>query len=80
MTVLRGARMALTLLTRIPAPRASDDDWSGLGAAAPWFPVVGALVGAVTAAALWGLTALLAAKTPCSTFIMFTCTSPYIPS
>lgn len=61
MTVLRGARMALTLLTRIPAPRASDDDRSGLGAAAPWFPVVGALVGAVTAAALWGLTALLAA-------------------
>ena len=63
MTTLRGARGALALLTRIPAPRAFDDGPSGMGAAAPWFPVVGALVGAVTAAALWGLTALLAAPT-----------------
>jgi adenosylcobinamide-GDP ribazoletransferase len=40
---LAGAQMALGLLTVIPVRARSEAD--GLGSAAPWFPVVGGLVG-----------------------------------
>ena len=52
--VLAGAGAALMLLTRIPVPA-----WAGSGHAwswaVAWFPLVGVLVGAVSAAAWWAV-------------------------
>jgi adenosylcobinamide-GDP ribazoletransferase len=47
-------RLALSFLTTLPV-RAPAAPSGSLGRAAPWFPVVGALVGALLAAAWWGL-------------------------
>jgi adenosylcobinamide-GDP ribazoletransferase len=47
-------RLALSFLTSLPV-RAPAAPPGSLGRAAPWFPVVGALVGALLAAAWWGL-------------------------
>ena len=48
---LDGATLAVTFLTILPAPRATVTD---LRAAAPWFPLVGALVGGLAGAARYG--------------------------
>jgi adenosylcobinamide-GDP ribazoletransferase len=50
-SVLRGPRAAVTFLTRIPWSHAFDH--TDLAAATPYFPAVGALVGALGAGAYW---------------------------
>jgi len=50
---LRSFSHALQFLTRLPAPRVDVFDPADLSRSALWFPVVGALVGATVAAALW---------------------------
>jgi adenosylcobinamide-GDP ribazoletransferase len=47
-------RLALSFLTTLPV-RAPSAPPRSLGRAAPWFPVVGAIVGALLAVAWWGL-------------------------
>jgi adenosylcobinamide-GDP ribazoletransferase len=47
-------RLALSFLTTLPV-RAPSVPPGSLGRAAPWFPVVGVIVGALLAAAWWGL-------------------------
>ncbi len=47
-------RLALSFLTTLPV-RAPAGPEGSLGRAAPWFPAVGALVGALLAVAWWGL-------------------------
>jgi adenosylcobinamide-GDP ribazoletransferase len=47
-------RLALSFLTTLPV-RAPDMPPGSLGRAAPWFPVVGVLLGALLTAAWWGL-------------------------
>jgi len=47
-------RLALSFLTTLPV-RAPAAPSGSLGRAAPWFPVVGALMGGLLAAAWWGL-------------------------
>lgn len=44
---LRGLRVAFAFLTRLPVPGAAAFDARDIGRAAPWFPVVGALLGSV---------------------------------
>lgn len=46
---MSGFRVALSFLTRVPAAAASDDD-GDVGRSIPWFPVIGALIGAAVAA------------------------------
>jgi adenosylcobinamide-GDP ribazoletransferase len=63
---LAEGKAALQFLTRLPVPGKVPWQTGALAAAAPWFPLVGALVGALAAAAFalasWlGLPALLAA-------------------
>lgn len=48
------AATALVFLTRIPVPWTIPDIEARLPRSTPWFPVVGALVGLVGAAAWWG--------------------------
>ena len=50
---LRSFSHALQFLTRLPAPRIDVFDPADLSRSALWFPVVGAIVGAIVAAALW---------------------------
>lgn len=64
---IRSFSHAVQFLTRLPAPRIDVFDPAELSRAALWFPVVGAIVGAIVAAALWlgglaspGIGALLA--------------------
>ena len=56
MSVLRGFRAAVTFLTRVPWPHAFDP--AELGEATPYFPLVGALVGAIGAGIYWLATRL----------------------
>jgi adenosylcobinamide-GDP ribazoletransferase len=44
---------ALQFLTRIPVPRAAAFDADELSRSAAWFPIVGAIVGAVVILAVW---------------------------
>ena len=50
---VRSFSHALQFLTRLPAPRVDVFDPADLSRSALWFPVVGAIVGAIVAAALW---------------------------
>jgi adenosylcobinamide-GDP ribazoletransferase len=69
-----GFGLAVTFLTRVPLSRRSDS--GGLARAIPWFPVVGALVGAavagVYAAASTGLPPLTAATIAIGSGILIT--------
>ncbi|HJR45903.1 MAG TPA: adenosylcobinamide-GDP ribazoletransferase [Actinomycetota bacterium] len=47
---LRGLGGALTFLTRVPAGHGGGSPTRNLARAVPWFPIVGALVGALTGA------------------------------
>lgn len=47
-----GFLVALAFMTRIPVPRVAAGEAGDLARAAPWLPVVGALVGALVAAAV----------------------------
>jgi adenosylcobinamide-GDP ribazoletransferase len=49
---MTGFFVALKFLTRLPAPSAAPERASDIGAAAPWFPAVGALVGLLVALAV----------------------------
>jgi adenosylcobinamide-GDP ribazoletransferase len=49
---MTGLFVALRFLTRIPTPTVSPDQAGDLARAAPWMPVVGAIVGALVATAL----------------------------
>jgi adenosylcobinamide-GDP ribazoletransferase len=49
---MRGFLLALQFLTRIPTPRVDDFRPEDLSRSAIWFPLVGAAIGAVVAAAL----------------------------
>jgi adenosylcobinamide-GDP ribazoletransferase len=51
--VVRSFSHALQFLTRLPAPPIAVFDPADLSRAALWFPVVGAMVGGIVAAALW---------------------------
>lgn len=55
---MTGFWIGLMFLTRLPTPRLAGQEASDLARAAPWLPVVGALVGALVAAAV-GLGALV---------------------
>jgi adenosylcobinamide-GDP ribazoletransferase len=48
-----GFSIALQFLTRLPAPRLAHYDGHALARACRYFPLIGALIGAVVAAALW---------------------------
>ncbi len=50
---IRSFSHALQFLTRLPAPRVDVFDPAELSRSALWFPVVGLIVGAIIAAALW---------------------------
>ena len=50
---MRSFSHALQFLTRLPAPPIRVFDPADLSHSAPWFPVIGAIVGAIVAAALW---------------------------
>lgn len=50
---IRSFSHALQFLTRLPAPRVEVFDPADLSRSALWFPVVGVIVGAIVAAALW---------------------------
>lgn len=50
---LRALIVAVQFLTRLPTPRLDDSDPGELARASDWFPVVGALIGAVVAVAVW---------------------------
>lgn len=52
------AATALVFLTRIPVPWTIPDIEARLPRSTPWFPVIGALIGLVGAAAWWGAHAL----------------------
>lgn len=49
---MTGFFAALTFLTRLPAPRSASGEAGDLARAAPWLPVVGAVIGALVAAAV----------------------------
>jgi len=50
---LRGLIVAIQFLTRLPTPRLSESEPGDLARASDWFPVAGALIGAVVAVAVW---------------------------
>lgn len=50
---LRAFNTALRFLTRLPVPRVEALSADDLPRAAPWFPLVGAIVGAAVGLALW---------------------------
>ena len=50
---IRSFSHALQFLTRLPAPRIAVFDPDDLSRSALWFPIVGAIVGTIVAAALW---------------------------
>lgn len=72
---MSGFGLAVTFLTRVPMPRVGADT-PRLGPAVPWFPVVGALVGAaiagVYAAALLALPPLVAATVAIGSGVLLT--------
>jgi len=50
---MRGLILAVQFLTRLPTPPVRDFQPADLARAAIWFPLVGLLIGALVAAALW---------------------------
>jgi adenosylcobinamide-GDP ribazoletransferase len=50
---LRGLIVAIQFLTRLPTPQLSESEPGELTRASDWFPVAGALIGVVVAAAAW---------------------------
>ena len=50
---LRAFVVAVQFLTRLPTPSLDDSDPADIARASDWFPVVGAIIGAVVAAAMW---------------------------
>ncbi|MEL6872475.1 MAG: adenosylcobinamide-GDP ribazoletransferase [Pseudomonadota bacterium] len=50
---MRGLVVATQFLTRLPTPRLDDWRADDLSRAAPWFPAVGLIIGALVAAAVW---------------------------
>ncbi|HVV59592.1 MAG TPA: adenosylcobinamide-GDP ribazoletransferase [Gaiellaceae bacterium] len=56
---LRAALAAVAFLTRIPVGRRVELGAEDVGRAAPWFPLVGAGVGAATGAAAYGVAQVL---------------------
>lgn len=67
---------AIKFLTILPLQPDKEMDASGLGKAAGWFPLVGALIGGITAAAYYGLNlifpSLLAAVLAAAVWILLT--------
>jgi adenosylcobinamide-GDP ribazoletransferase len=55
MKLFRGFFVALSFLTRIPIRHKHEPQ---VGAAAPWFPIVGVVVGAIVGAVAWGVSNL----------------------
>ena len=55
MKIFRGFAVAISFLTRIPINHGHQPS---IGLAAPWFPVVGAFIGAVVGATAWGVSNL----------------------
>jgi adenosylcobinamide-GDP ribazoletransferase len=51
----RGLIVAVQFLTRLPTPRIGDMQPRDLSRSAAFFPLVGAMIGAVVALAVWGL-------------------------
>ena len=50
---MRGLILAIQFLTRLPTPQLHDLDPANLPRSAPWFPLVGLLIGVLLTAALW---------------------------
>lgn len=50
---MQGLILAIQFLTRLPTPQLRDIDPAHLPRSAHWFPLVGLLIGAMLAAALW---------------------------
>ncbi len=50
---MRGLILAIQFLTRLPAPQLRELDPARMPRSAPWFPLVGLLIGVLLAAALW---------------------------
>ncbi len=50
---MRGLRVACSFLTRLPTANHLEFDAGDVGRSTPWFPVVGALVGTVSAVVVW---------------------------
>lgn len=50
---MRGLILAIQFLTRLPTPQLRDLDPEHMPRSAPWFPLVGLLIGVLLAAALW---------------------------
>lgn len=50
---MQGLILAIQFLTRLPTPQMRDIDPANLPRSAHWFPLVGLLIGALLAAALW---------------------------
>jgi adenosylcobinamide-GDP ribazoletransferase len=57
---MKGLRLALAFLTRLPVPAPPTYDPATIGASLAWYPAVGALIGLL----LWGASALLASVLP----------------
>ena len=55
MKVFRGFAVAISFLTRIPINHGHQP---AIGLAAPWFPFVGALIGAIVGSTAWGVSNL----------------------
>ncbi|MEL6298714.1 MAG: adenosylcobinamide-GDP ribazoletransferase [Pseudomonadota bacterium] len=51
---MRGLIVATQFLTRLPTPPLADWQDDDLARAAPWFPVVGLIIGVFVSGALWG--------------------------
>ena len=47
--------VAAQFLTRLPVPKNLNPTKEEFGACAPWYPVVGLIVGGILAVAAWGL-------------------------
>lgn len=52
MKMIRNLRVAISFMTRIPVRHKHEPN---IGAAAPWFPVVGVIVGTITGATAWAI-------------------------
>ncbi len=50
---MRGLILAIQFLTRLPTPQLRDLDPAHMPRSAPWFPLVGLLIGALLVGALW---------------------------
>lgn len=52
MKMIRNLRVAISFMTRIPVRHKHEPN---IGAAAPWFPVVGVIVGTITGTTAWAI-------------------------